>query len=176
MTSTHSMSTRRRPQKVYTLEVFFLLVLVGGCVAPASLWLWFRLTPNTVLATAGVGRFLNADKGNDATDVQTTRGTVAVSGTLSALRGSPLIVQRSTKHGTELCVAGVPQSCVALAGAWSGPMHPIPGSRRAVNFYAHGISADNLRFVLYLGSVLTFLCFFGAIAEVIENHTDPDDG
>lgn len=126
-----------------------------------------------MLATTGVGRFVSASKGNGATNVQTSRGTIAIEGNLSELQGSTLVVQQSTKRGTELCVAGQPQSCVALAGTWSGPLQALPRSRHPINFYAHGISAYSLRIWLMFGSLMRFFSFVAAAAEISDNHPEP---
>ena len=173
MTTMHP-STRptSSPQKVYVAEVFFLLMLFGGVLVPWSIWLWFHFTPNTVLASAPVGQFVSASKGNGGTNVQTTEGTVAIDGTLSALRGSRLVVQRSTKRGTELCVAGQSQSCVALAGPWTGPLRRVPGSGHATDFYAHGISAYTLRIWHLFGFLMTFASLVAAAAEIGDNHPE----
>lgn len=160
------------PQKVYVAEVFFLLMLFGGVLVPWSIWLWFHFTPNTVLASADVGQFVSASKGSGGTNVQTTEGTVAIEGTLSALRGSRLVVQRSTKRGTELCVAGQQASCVALSGSWTGPLRPIPGSGHATDFYAHGISAYTLRIWRLFGFLVTFASLLAASAEIADNHPE----
>lgn len=160
------------PHKIYVAEIAFVLMLLGGVVVPWAIWWWFHTTPNTVLATADVGQFVAASKGNGATNVQTTTATVAIDGTLSALRGSELVVQRSTKRGTELCVVGTEQSCVALAGSWPGPMRAMPGSERAVDFYAHGISAYTLRIWHVLGFLMAFCSFIAAGAEINQNHPE----
>lgn len=167
-----SMGAAQGPQKVHIAEVLFVFVLLGGSLLPWSIWLWFHFTPNTVLASADVGRFVSAGKGNDATNIQTTQGTIAIEGTLSVLRGSRLSVQRSTKRGTELCVNGAPRSCVALAGPWTGPLHAIPGVPRAVNFYSVGISAYTLRIWLLLGFITTFASFMAACVEIHDNHPE----
>lgn len=173
MTTKH-LSTRPAsgPQKAYVAEVFFLLVLFGGVLVPWSIWLWFHFTPNTVRASADVGQFVSASKGSGGTNVQTTEGTVAIEGTLSALRGSRLAVQRSTKRGTELCVAGQQASCVALAGPWTGPLRRVPGSGRATDFYAHGISAYTLRIWQIFGFLLAFASLVAAGAEIADNHPE----
>lgn len=160
------------PKKVHVAQTLFVLMLMGGVLVPWSIWLWFHFTPNTVLASADVGRFVSASKGNGGTSVQTTEGTVAIDGTLSALRGSLLVVQRSTKRGTELCVAARQASCVALSGPWTGPLQRVPGSEHATNFYAHGISAYSLRIWHMFGFLLAFASLIAAGAEITDNHPE----
>lgn len=160
------------PKKMYVAQIAFVLMLFGGVVVPWAITWWFQSTPNTVLATADVGQFVVTSKGNGATNVQTTKGTVAIDGTLSALRGSELVVRRSTKRGTELCVADAQQSCVALAGPWSGRLRAVPGSEHAVDFYAHGISAYTLRVWHVLGFLMAFCSFIAAGAEINQNHPE----
>lgn len=169
---TSSARVAHAPQKIYVAEIAFVIMLLGGVVVPWFIWWWFHATPNTVIATAHVGQFVAASKGNGATNVQTTNATVAVDGTLSALRGSELVVQRSTKRGTELCVADAQQSCVALASPWPGPMRTVPGSGHAVDFYAHGISAYTLRIWHVFGFLMAFCSFIAAGAEMNQNHPE----
>lgn len=160
------------PKKMYVAEIAFVIMLLGGVVIPWAIWWWFHTTPNTVLATADVGQFVAASKGNGATNVQTTTATVAIDGTLSTLRGSEIMVQRSTKRGTELCVAGAQQSCVALASPWPGSMRAVPGSEHSVDFYAHGISAYTLRIWHVFGFLMAFCSFIAAGAEMNQNHPE----
>ena len=162
----------RGPGQSHVAQILFLLLLTGGVLVPWSIWLWFHFTPNTVLASADVGQFVSASKGSDGSTVQTTRGTIAIDGTLSALRGSLLVVQRSTKRGTELCVAGEPQSCVVLAGPWSGPLRRVPGSGHATDFYAHGISAYSLRVWRLFGFLMAFFSLIAAGVEITDNHPE----
>jgi len=162
----------RVPNKSHMAQIVFLFMLLGGVLVPWSIWLWFHFTPNTVLASTDVGRFVSASKGSGGTNVQTTEGTVAIDETLSALRGSLLVVQRSTKRGTELCIAGEPQSCVALSGPWTGPLQLVPGSEQATNFYAHGISAYTLRIWRVFGFLMAFASLIAAGAEITDNHPE----
>lgn len=159
-------------KKMYVAEIAFVIMLLGGVVVPWAIWWWFHATPNTVVATADVGQFVSASKGNGATNVQTTKATVAIDGTLSAMRGSKLLVQRSTKRGMELCVADAQQSCVALASPWPGPMRAVPGSAHAVDFYAHGISAYTLRIWHVFGFLMAFCSLIAAGAEMNQNHPE----
>lgn len=147
-------------------------MLFGGFLVPWSIWLWFHFSPNVVLSTADIGQFVSASKGDGATNVETTKGTVAIDGTLSALRGSDLIVQTSTKTGTELCVSGDRESCVALASPWSGPMQPVPGAGHATNFFAHGISSRLLTLWRMLGFLLTLGALMAASVEIVENNPE----
>lgn len=162
----------RGPGQSHVAQILFLLLLTGGVLVPWSIWLWFHFTPNAVLASADVGRFVSASKGNGGTNVQTTEGTIAIDGTLSALRGSLLVVQRSTKRGTELCVADRQASCVALAGPWTAPLQRIPGSGHATDFYAHGISAYSLRIWRMFGFLLAFGGLAAASVEITDNHPE----
>lgn len=162
----------RRPQKVYVAEVMFVVMLFAGFLIPWGIWFWFHFSPNVVLSSAHIGQFVSASKGNGATNVETTQGTVAIDGTLSALRGSELVVRTSTKTGTELCVAGNRQSCVALSSPWSGPMQPVPGTEHATNFFAHGISSRILTLWRMLGFLVTFATLIAASVEMVENHPE----
>lgn len=157
---------------MYVAQVFFVLMLFGGILVPWVIWWWFHNTPNTVLATADVGQFIASAKGNGATNVQTTKATIAIDGTLSALRGSALVIQRSTKRGTELCVSNAQELCVALASSWPGPMRAVPGTGHVFNFYAHGISAYSLRVWHVFGFLMFFCSFIAAGAEINQNHPE----
>jgi len=162
----------RPPRKVYIAEVMFVIMLFGGFLVPWGIRLWFRCSPNVVLSSADLGRFVSASKGNGATNVETTKGTVAIDGTLSAPSGSELVVQTSTKTGTELCVTGHRQSCVALSSPWSGPMHLVPGVEHATNFFAHGISSRFLTLWRMLGFLLTLGALMAASVEIVNNHPE----
>jgi len=150
----------------------FVVMLFGGFLVPWGIWFWFHFAPNVVLSTADLGQFVSASKGNGATNVETTKRTVAIDETLSALRGSELIVQTSTKAGTELCVTGNQPSCVALSSPWSGPMQPVPGTEHATNFFAHGISSRILTLWKMLGFLVTFATLIAASVEMVENHPE----
>ncbi|TAN07155.1 MAG: hypothetical protein EPN36_02840 [Rhodanobacteraceae bacterium] len=171
-TQVSSTGVRRPPRKVYIAEAMFVVMLFGGFLVPWGIWFWFHFAPNVVLSTADLGRFVSASKGNGATNVETTKGTVAIDGTLSALRGSELVVQTSTKTGTELCVAGNQQSCVALSSPWSGPMQVVPGAEHATNFFAHGISSSILTLWRMLGFLVTLGTLMAASLEIVNNHPE----
>lgn len=93
-------------------------------------------------------------------------------GIFSALRGSELLIQRSTKRGMELCVSNAQESCVALASPWPGPMRAVPGSGHVFNFYAHGISAYTLRVWHVFGFLMFFCSSIAAGAEINQNHPE----
>jgi len=150
----------------------FVIMLFGGFLVPWGIWFWFHFSPNVVLSNADIGQFVSASKGNSATNVETTEATVAIDGTMSALRGSELVVQTSTKTGTELCVAGNRQSCVALSSPWSGPMRAIPGTEHATNFYEQGINSRILTLWRMLGFLLTLGTLMAASLEIVNNHPE----
>lgn len=164
-----SVAASNAPQKVHVAKTMFLVLLFVGFLIPLALWFWFHFSPNVVLAATDVGQFVSASKDNGATDVETTKGTVSIDGTLSALRGSELVVQRSTKTGTELCVAGSRESCVALSGPWPGPLQPVSGTRHAMNFFAVGISQNSLHIWLMFGSLVTLASTLAAAVESGDN-------
>lgn len=174
MTQAQTVSARvaQPPKKTYVAQIAFVIMLFGGFLVPWGIWLWFHFSPNVVLSKADIGQFVSASKGNGATNVETTKGTVAIDGTLSALRGSELVVQTSTKSGTELCVSGDRESCVALASSWSGPMQPVPGTEHATNFFAHGISSRTLTLWKMMGFLLTLGTLMAASYEMVENHPE----
>lgn len=162
----------RNGGKVYIAEAAFVVMLIGGVLLPWGIGFWFHSSPNVVLAAADVGQFVSADKGNGATNIETTKGTIAIDGTLSALRGSELVVQTSTKRGTELCVQGNQRSCVALSSPWSGTLRPVPGTQHATNFYEHGINARFLTLWRMLGFLVTLGTLMAAAVEIVSNHRE----
>lgn len=110
-------------------------------------------------------------KGSGGTNVQTTEGTVAIDGTLSCLRDSRLVIQRSTKRGIELCVAGQQESCVALRSL-DRAFAADSRFRARDQLFAHGISAYSLRIWLMFGFLLAFAGLLAASAEIMDNHPE----
>lgn len=110
-----------------------LAVWLGPVVAIA-LALW--LVPNTTLRTAAVGSFVSAEPlkggnywGNPAATVQTTRGMFVANGIFSALRGEPLVIRDTSKHGLMVCTASAVTTCAELTGDFVGAFTPVPGAR-----------------------------------------------
>ena len=159
-------------RRLYLAQGMFWILLVGGSIVPGTIGIWFHLTPNTVMATADVGQFESASRGDDVTNILTTRGTIAVSGMLSAPRGRTLIIQRSTKQGAELCASGASNTCVALAAPWAGFMREVPGSQEAFDFFDHGITSYSLNVWLMLGLLMTFASGMAASVEFVDNHPE----
>lgn len=114
------------------ISVVWLVVFLGGIVAPAATLVILAVTPNALLSTGDAGRFVSAEvsaggfMAAGVTTVQTTAGSIAVFDTFSAPRGQPLVVQHTLKAGIQLCVARRPDTCVPLAGTWGGDMRAVP--------------------------------------------------
>lgn len=159
-------------RRLYLAQGMFWILLVVGSILPGAIGIWFHMTPNTVTATADAGQFESASRGDNVTNVLTTKGTIAISGTLSAPRGRTLIIQRSTKRGPELCASGASDTCVALEAPWAGAMHDVPGSREAFDFFDHGITSYSLNVWLMFGLLLTFASALAASAEFVDNHPE----
>lgn len=176
MSTTRTQPVQGRPvggePRLYVAQVMFLILLVGGLIVPGAIGIWFHVTPNTVMATADAGQFESASHGDDVTNILTTRGTIAVSGMLSAPRGRTLIIQRSTKQGAELCASGASNTCVALAAPWAGFMRKVPGSQEAFDFFDHGITSYSLNIWLMLGLLMTFVSGMAASVEFVDNHPE----
>lgn len=176
MSTTRTRPVQGRPvggaPRVYVAQVMFLILLVGGLMVPGAIGIWFHVTPNTVTATADAGQFESASRSDDVTNILTTVGTIAVSGTLSAPRWRTLIIQRSTKRGPELCASGAANTCVALEAPWAGSMREVPGSQEAFDFFDHGITSYSLNVWLMFGLAMTFFCGIAACVEFVDNHPE----
>lgn len=168
---------RSRQSGRYTLllvtGLVALLTGVGGIVVPLGLRLWEALTPSVVLARGNAGTFASATAtpggffAAPLSTVQTSVGTLTVTGTFSAPRGSPLAVEEySQRDAWQLCVVGEPRSCTPLAGTWAGPMAATPAAAHAVAFARHGVSIDHLDNWLALGILGTFLTLLPCAAAV----------
>lgn len=144
------------------LSVFVLIWLLPAGAIALTLW----LTPNVVTRTGNVGAFVSAivHPGNlfasDVTDVQTSAGSFAVSGTFSAQRGQALLVRDSTKGGLELCAMGDSTTCFALAGQYVGALNPSPASGAVLTFRVREIlwlAAESWIVLGLLGFVLIIM-------------------
>lgn len=113
-------------------SVVWLVVFLGGVVAPVATMIVLAVTPNVLVSAGDAGRFISAAASAggftapSVTTVQTTTGSIAVYNNFSAPRGQTLVVRRTLKEGAQLCVAKRPDTCARLAGAWGGDMHTIP--------------------------------------------------
>jgi len=110
----------------------WLLTILIGIVAPATILVLIGSTPNTVLRTGAAGQFVSASASSGGifspglTTIQTTTSSLAVYGTFSAQRNQPLVVRETLKDGLQLCAQGKSDTCVGLAGSWAGDMKPVP--------------------------------------------------
>ena len=146
-----------------------LLTILLGVVAPICLWTWQAHAPGAAIRSADVGTFISADASQGGflaptlTNVHTTAGSITVLGTFSALRGRPLSVQDLNKSGLQLCVTGVPTSCVQLAGPWVGGLLPTSHATKVFNFYRYGLTSENFTGWLAMGILVSLgaLVMFG---------------
>lgn len=150
------------------ISVVWLVVFLGGIVAPAATLVILAVTPNVLLSTGDAGRFVSAEvsaggfMAAGVMTVQTTAGSIAVFDTFSAPRGQPLVVQRTLKAGVQLCVDKKPDTCVPLAGAWGGDMHAVPHAHHRFAWLVRSI--DSKTATLWLGMGILVVIAMTAIA------------
>lgn len=143
-----------------------MLALLWG--PPSLVSLGLNYTPDVVTATAGVGEFVSSTAAQGGfttptlTTVQTTTGSVVVTGSFSGARGQRLALDRKLKTGLQLCVVETAGACAPVSGTWPGPFHPIPHRRPALAFLAPLQRGDHLRpwyfFAMLFTLPLSALC------------------
>lgn len=149
---------------VLVAVLLLLTAAVVGLIVPGALLIWEATQPSVVTATGSAGAFESATSSPGSffaptlTSVQTTAGTVTVTNTFSALRGSHLVVEAHNKSATlQLCVVGTSHVCAPLAGPWAGVLVPTPAAAHAIAFARHGLSTADLQRWLGLGVLATLM-------------------
>ncbi len=139
----------------------WLLVLVLLWGPPSLVSLGLNYTPDVVTATAGIGEFVSSTAAQGGfttptlTTVQTTTGSVVVTGSFSGARGQRLALYRKLKTGLQLCVVRAAGACAPVSGTWPGPFQPIPHRRPALAFLAPMQRGDHLRFWYFFATLFT---------------------
>lgn len=119
----------KRKTKMWITAVAWLVpTIVMGVVCA-----W---APNIVTQEADAGLFVRAEMrpggyfASSVMTVDTTRGTLAVANFFSALRGTPLVIVKSTgEHGLQVCNKADLTVCSELLGLYVGPLTPVPHAR-----------------------------------------------
>jgi len=150
------------------------LVLVIGVLVPIALMIWRGVSPDVVARQADVGRFVEAETtaggllAPPMTTVRTSVASVMVTGSFSARRDSPLVIEYMSQSGLRLCVAGTRGRCVPVEGDWAGDLQPTAVAAQAFDFYSHGLTSRALVGWLVIG---LFVFFCGLITWSL-NSTD----
>jgi hypothetical protein len=155
-----------------------LTALLIWLALPAAIALMLWLTPFLTTRTADAGAFLSARPwagsniwGNPVTTVQTTRGTIAVDGIFSALRGEPLMIRDTNKDGMVVCAVRPPATCAELSGSFVGAFTPVPGVRvwlpHWLRWWLHAFSC--------VWAVLGAIYFLAVWLDVHDDGDDCDD-
>lgn len=152
-----------RTGKGRAANIAMALVAIVGLLVPAIIGVIAGVATDTTLRAGNVGTFVSSSTSvgglftPTATTVQTSTGSVVVSGSLSALRGQELRVEDRIKSGLQLCVQTTPATCADVTGQWTGPMQPVQ--------YQHHASTWILSHIGITGAMSWF--FFGLIATLV---------
>lgn len=139
----------------------WLIVLALLWGPPCLISLGLNHTPDVVTATAEIGEFVSSTAAQGGfttptlTTVQTTTGSVVVTGSFSGARGQRLALDRKLKTGLQLCVAGSTQACAPVSGTWPGSLQPVPHRRPAMAFLAPMQRGDHLRSWYFFATLFT---------------------
>ncbi|MGN2254295.1 hypothetical protein ACFWZ4_13020 [Frateuria sp. GZRe12] len=133
-------------------------VVTIGLVVPLIVALLVSSTADTTTRVGDVGSFVSSTTSaggfftRPATTVQTSAGSIVVSGRLSAVKGQRLKVEDRLKSGLHLCVQTTPPTCVDVEGPWTGDMQPVRNQWQVFGWLAARVSvaAAGLWFVLGL--------------------------
>ncbi|MCX7514987.1 hypothetical protein [Frateuria sp. STR12] len=137
-------------------------VVAIGLVLPLIIALLVSFTADTTMRVGDVGSFVSSTTSagglfaRPATTVQTSVGSLVVSGRLSAVKGQRLAVEDRLKSGLHLCVQTTPPTCVDVEGPWTGDMKPVRNQWQVFGWLAARVSvaAAGLWFVLGLISTM----------------------
>jgi hypothetical protein len=165
---TTPMTTRSNPcqRTAHIASITVVAMLVLGIALPVALLIWQTATPRVPIRSGGVGRFLSAASESpflrpSVTDVQTTDGSLIVSGLFSAPRGQVLeVVQFNQDNATYLCATNDLGTCVPLAGTWAGAMKALATADRSFDFGRYGLTTSNLWLWLACGCLVCVLAVF----------------
>lgn len=109
----------------------WISIAVLGLLIPAIVGVLIGITPNPVVRSTDAGQFVSATTSAGGfftpgvTSVQTTQGSFAIIGPLSAERGQSLQVIDRLKDGLQICLRESAPVCAPIAGQWTGQMHPV---------------------------------------------------
>lgn len=149
----------------------WISIIVVGLVVPAIVGVLIAITPNPVVGTANAGQFVSAITSDGGfftpgvTSVQTTRGSFAVVGPLSAERGQSLQVVDRLKDDLRLCLQAPKPVCAPMAGPWAGQMQSVQRTRHLFEPLVAAIGSMGVLAWLAVGLLAVF--FSGLIVAVV---------
>lgn len=151
----------------------WISIIVLGFVVPAIIGVLIGVTPNPVVRTANAGQFVSATSSAGGfftpgvTSVQTTRGSFAIVGPLSAERGQSLQVIDRLKDSPQLCLQEQEPKpvCAQMAGPWAGQMQPVQYTRHMFEPLVTAIGSGGVSGWLALGLLAVLLS--GIIVAVV---------
>jgi hypothetical protein len=137
------------------------LIAIIGLVVPLITGVMASATPDALLRVGDAGKFVSSSASSGglftptSTTVQTSTGSIVVSGALSAVRGQGLLVEDRLKSGVQLCVQTTPATCAFVDGQWTGNMHSVQDQRHSVTWLPARIGVDAAAFWFLVGLVAT---------------------
>lgn len=152
---------------------------------PVGLDIGLRSTPDVVSARVGAGTFVSSSGApggiwtRPSTTIQTTTGSMIVTGSFSGSRGQRLVLERKLKSGLVLCTeSGL--VCAPLAGPWPGQLQTVTCTRPPLAILAKWSgSLPQLYFVALLLSFSVSVLYLAARVTSGEdgaNEPDKQDG
>lgn len=168
----------KQDSKEHVTFGIWISIAVLGLVVPAIIGVLIGITPNPVVRSADAGQFVSATSSAGGfftpgvTSVQTTQGSFAIVGPLSAERGQPLQVIDRLKDGLQLCLSESAPVCAPMAGPWAGQMQPVRRAHYMFEPLVTTIGAEGVAAWLALGLLAVLIS--GIIIAVITDPTPPE--
>lgn len=152
-------TTRSKGVAKWTLAT----VAAIGLVLPLIVALLVSFTADTTMRVGDIGSFVSSTTSvggffaRPATTVQTSVGSLVVSGRLSAVKGQRLEVEDRLKSGLHLCVQTTPPTCVDVEGPWTVDMKPVRNQWQVFGWLAASVSVAVAGLWFVLGLVATMI-------------------
>lgn len=156
----------------------WISIAVLGLVVPAIVGVLIGITPNPVVRSADAGQFVSATSSAGGfftpgvTSVQTTQGSFAIIGPLSAERGQSLQVIDRLKDGLQICLRDSAPVCAPMAGLWAGQMQPVQHTHHMFEPLVTAIGANGVAAWIALGLLAVLIS--GIIIAVVTNPAPPE--
>lgn len=113
--------------------IVWLVVLAAIWCVPCTIDAGLSHVPDVLTANADAGTFVSSTAADGTTTIQTTTGSVVVTGAFSSPTGQRLTLERRLKSGLQLCIVDGPV-CASLAGPWPSALRPVPYKRPTLAF------------------------------------------
>lgn len=152
------------------IGIWFSIIVIG-LIVPAIIGVLIAITPNPVVGNADAGQFVSATTSDGGfftpgvTSVQTTRGSFAIIGPLSAERGQSLQVVDRLKDDLRLCLQEPKPVCAPMAGPWAGQMQPVQRTRHIFEPLVTAIGSTGV--LAWLAAGLLAVVLSGLIIAVV---------